>query len=320
MKYKLTLFAALCGLFVLVFASEQAIESCRYGLTLCLDLIIPSLFPFFFFSILLSRLGFPEWLGARLNKPASRLYHVSGSGITALFIGLCGGYPMGAAYLADLIHEGLVSEKEAERLLAFCNNSGPAFLIGAIGSGIFSSAKAGVLLYLIHVLSALLCGLLLRGPSLLCDEPGRHQTYPVHSFSQLLPEAVRLTVSSLLNVCGFVVCFSVFSGLLLSNGVMDYCLYKLCSLIHMEAQPLQALLIGFFEIGSGIGAMRGLPPTPLHLAVASAIVGWGGISVHFQTYSLLSDTNIKGTLHTAGRLLNALFSFILSYSLFSIRS
>ena len=320
LKNKLTLFAALCGLFVLVFASRQAIESCRYGLTLCLELIIPSLFPFFFLSILLSRLGFPEWLGSRLSKPASSLFHVSGNGITALFIGLCGGYPMGAAYLADLIREGLITQKEAEHLLAFCNNSGPAFLIGAIGAGVFESAKIGLVLYLVHVLSALLCGILLRDPSIPGGDIKKRETRQVNTLSHLLPEAVEQTVSSLLNVCGFVVCFSVFTGLLNTNGIMSAFINKLSTAIYIKPQPLQALLFGFFELGSGIGALQDLPPTPLHLAIASAVVGWGGISVHFQTYSVLADTDIKGTLHTAGRLFNALFSFILSYSLFSFRS
>lgn len=46
MKNKLAVFAALCGLFVLAAASAQAVAACRSGLALCVELILPSLFPF----------------------------------------------------------------------------------------------------------------------------------------------------------------------------------------------------------------------------------------------------------------------------------
>ena len=64
MKSKFALISTLCALFVLIFASREVIASCRYGLTLCVELILPSLFPFFVMSVLLGKLGFPAWLGA----------------------------------------------------------------------------------------------------------------------------------------------------------------------------------------------------------------------------------------------------------------
>ena len=57
---------------------------------------------------------------------------------------------------------GAVSREEAERLLGFCNNSGPAFIVGAVGAGIFGSPSVGLALYGIHILAAVLTGLLLR--------------------------------------------------------------------------------------------------------------------------------------------------------------
>ena len=317
MKNKFAVISALAALFILIFASQQAIESGRYGLQLCLELILPSLFPFFLISIVLNRLGFPQWLGRRLAVPAQKLFGVSGVGATALVIGLCGGYPMGAAYLADMLRNGLLREDEAEHLLAFCNNSGPAFLIGAVGAGVFGSARLGLALYAIHALAAVLTGLLLRRRAPRSSSAVYTNDVNPVPFSKLLPEAVQQTVSSLLNVCGFVVCFTVFTGLLNANGFLD----PLVSLFPAaEQESVRALLIGFWEIGGGIGALRGLPPTPLHLAIASAMMGWGGVSVQFQTLAVLSDTDAKGALHTAGRLSSAVWSFLLCYAVMSVRS
>ena len=72
-------------------------------------------------------------------------------------------------------------------------------------------------------------------------------------------------------------------------------------------------MAGFLELGSGIGSMRGLAVSPANLAIAAGIVGWGGVSVHFQTYAVLADSDIKGGLHLAGRLINCAVSAALGY-------
>lgn len=318
MKHKLSVLAALGALFVLMTASGTVLESCRYGLRLCVELILPSLFPFFVVSGVLSRLGFPRWLGAKLAPLARRLFHVSGPGATALAIGLCGGYPMGAAYLAELLREGTVEEQECSRLLAFCNNSGPAFFLGSIGGGVFHSARLGLLLYGVHAAAAVLTGLLLRGPDVRSVEAPVGQASPPSSFSSALTESVNQAVTALLSVCGFVVCFTVFTGLLDANGFLDAAGTALTALFPVEPQAVRALLTGFFEIGGGIGALRGLPPTAGSLALASALVGWGGLSVHFQTFSLFAEADVKSAPHTAGRLLNAVLSFLLTFGLVSL--
>lgn len=315
MKKSFAILAAFCALFVLLAASQETLESCRYGLRLCVELIVPSLFPFFVVSLLLAKLGFPAWLGRRVGPLAGKLLGLSPVGTSALVIGLCGGYPMGAAYLADLVRSGALSERECGRLLAFCNNSGPAFLVGAIGSGVFGSSGLGLILYAVHAASALLTALLLRGGGAR-ETDAAPPAVPLEPppFSRALTEAVRQAVEALLGVCGFVVVFSVFTGLLKANGFFAAAAQLLSSRLPLSAQAVEALLTGFWELGSGIGALRGLPPTPLHLALASAIVGWGGVSVHFQTLSLLADREIPGGFHTMGRVMSAGFGFVLSFA------
>ena len=314
MKNKFPVFAALCALFVLIFASSRVIEGAAAGLRLCWQLILPSLFPFFVVSGLLSRVGFPQLAGQTLAPAASRLFGVSGPGCTALFVGLTGGYPLGAAYLAELEEQGQITPEEAGHLLGFCNNSGPAFLVGAIGAGLFRSAGIGVMLYLAHGLAAVLAGLILRKRD---AAPVLDSSAPLQplSFSRALPEAVRAAVLAALNVCGFVVCFAVLTGLLDAWGVLDVLGNTLTRATGLGAPQARALLTGFFELGGGIGAMRGLAPTPGNLALAAALVGWGGISVQFQTLSVLADSKCKASLHLAGRLMSAAFGAALAYGM-----
>lgn len=309
MKGKIAVTAALCALLEMILAPQQMIDSARYALRLCAELIIPSLFPFFVVSGLLNRLGFSARLAGRLSRPAARLYGISGAGATALFMGLIGGYPLGAAYIADMRRQGLISAEEGERLMGFCNNSGPAFLIGSIGAGVFGSARLGLGLYIIHILSALITGLFFRGS-------GRYKAQLPHlpeSRGSALIDSVRQAAQSILSVCGFIVCFCVIIGLMDAGGYFSLFAGRLAALTGLELHSARALLSGVLELGSGIGAMRGLSPSPVNLAIAAGIVGWGGVSVHFQTYAVLAESDIKGDLHLTGRLICCAVSSALGY-------
>ena len=313
MKNRLAVIICLCSFAALTLCSAQVIQSCRYAVELCLSLILPSLFPFFVLSVLLNRLGLPGYLGRLLTPLASRVYGVTGAGASALLIGLTGGYPLGAAYIADMERSGAITAREGERLLAFCNNSGPAFIIGAVGAGAFGSGKAGLLLYLCHVLSAMLTGLFFRQKDY-CQEIPPLQLDTVY-ISQALPEAVKQAMGALLNVCGFVMCFTVLVGLLDAGGAFSLLCGQLSAAFGLELQFTHAALTGVLELGSAAGALRGLSPTPLNMALAAGILGWGGVSVHFQTLAVLAGSKIKGALHFAGRLISASIGMVLAYAL-----
>lgn len=304
LKDKLTAAAVGAAMIALCFSSGAVMESARAALAVCSGTILPSLFPFFVLSILLSRLGIPQKLGRRMAPLAGRLFGVSGAGITALPVGLLGGYPMGAACVSELLERGEIDAREAEQLLLFTNNSGPAFLIGAVGAGAFGSAKAGFLLYAAHAAAALLTGLLFRGKG---GGARPAQPKPGEPFAAAFPAAVRQAVSAVLTVCGFVVCFSVLLGLLESWGLF--------SLLGIQTQAQRAALCGFFEIGSAVGALRGLSPSPAHLALAAGLLGWGGLSVHCQTAALFCDSAISLRRHTLGRVCSAIFSALTAWAL-----
>jgi len=310
MKNKFALSASAAALFALIFSSDKVIESSRYALTLCMNSVIPSLLPFFIVSILLNRLGLPYYLGKLLSPAAKKLFGISGAGASAFFIGICGGYPLGAAYIADMVKKGYIPLQEAERLLGFCNNSGPAFIIGVVGAGVFHSAGIGVFLYIVHISAAFLTGLILRQRN---PEDSVSPDFVPMSFFKALPDAVQSSVSASLNVCGFIICFSVLVAMLDTGGYFSLAAALISDFFNTELHWSRALLTGVIELGSAAGAMSGLIPKPINLALAAAILAWGGLSVHFQTYAVISDTSLKGTLHLAGRLLNAAFSAVLAY-------
>lgn len=300
MKRFLPLILCLLLFVALLVNSPRAAEGARQGLELCLQSLAPSLFPFFVLSRLLMDLGLTELLGRSLGPLMQKLLGLSPAGAGAFLLGLSGGYPLGAAAVADLRRREQLSRDEAERLLAFCNNSGPAFIIGGAGA-VFQSPAAGALLYLAHVLAAMVTGLIFRRKGQSSPPPPDKET--LRPFPTAFPAAVRSAAVSTMNVCAFV-CF--FRAMLALTGDLGF-------LPELWRIPATGLL----ELGSGIAALRGFPPKPVFMAMAGFMLGFGGLSVHCQTLGAVAGTDIKCARHLAGRALcgviAAMFSFLFAY-------
>ena len=99
------------------------------------------------------------------------------------------------------------------------------------------------------------------------------------------------------------VTFSVVTGVLDASGLLPALVGTLAARLGLELHFARALCTGVLELGTGIGAMQGLVPTPANLALAAFLTGWGGVSVHCQTAAV-----IKSARHTVGRLLHGTVS------------
>lgn len=104
----------------------------------------------------------------------------------------------------------------------------------------------------------------------------------------------------MLNVCGFVIAFGVVTGTLDAVGLLPALALDLSRLTGLEISASRAAIVGFFELGGGVGAMRGLAATPVNLAVCAAVIGWGGLSVHFQTSAVVAVAEISTARHFTG--------------------
>ena len=290
-KKLLPMLAASAAAALLLLRPQKAASAVRAGLALCAGTVVPSLFPFFAAISLLLQLGAAEALG-RLCAPIMRpLFRMRGVCALPLLAGLLGGYPSGAKTAASLYAQGRITRQEAELLLGFCDNCGPAFLLGCVGAGVLGNPDAGLWLYAVHILSAILAGILLcrlsgdRGPVLL----GSALPAAPVSFPQALTSSVTGALASTLNVCAFVIFFQVLSAL--------------------PPAPPPPLVLGILEM---VGGVASLTPGPGGFAAAAAIVGWGGLSVHCQAMSLAAPEGLSFRWHWAGKALQAVLSALLA--------
>ena len=294
MRWRAAACLALGGVLVLFLAEAGFVRAAAAeALSLCARSVIPALFPFLVVSSLLLSLGLGELLSPMLAGLMEPLFRVDGVGSSALLLGLVGGYPIGAKTAADLYRGGRLSRPEAERLLAFCNNSNPVFLISVLGEGVFGSVRAGVWLWLIHLLSALLTGLLFRnhgGPAR--RQAGGTAAFQAVSLSAAFVAAVRESLSGMLSVCAFVTFFYVLARPLASLGGW-----------------LGPVLVGLTELFSLTPLLR---PDRFGFILASAMAGWGGLSVLCQTAAVLEGSGLRLQSCAAGKAVQGLLAGLLA--------
>lgn len=146
----------------LILFSSTNLVAAQNGLYLWGTSIVPSLFPFFIATELLCQTNFINILGRLLNKFMRPIFNVPGESATAIILGTISGYPVGAKVVCNLKKQKIITKNEAERLIAYTNNSGPLFIIGSVGISLFSSRKIGFILLFSHIISAILVGIIFR--------------------------------------------------------------------------------------------------------------------------------------------------------------
>ncbi len=307
----------LCTLGLMVYPRE-CVAAAKTGLSLCGNVIIPSLFPFFVLSSLVVDLGLAGYIGRALEPLMGPLFRVNGACASALVLGFIGGYPVGAKTAITLYEQGQCSKVEAQRLLAFCNNSGPAFILGVVGAGVFASSKVGLLLYLTHMLASCLVGVVFRfyGGA---GEKGKRRgaTFQAKRFTAAFTGSVTGALNSTLNICAFVLFFTVILRLLTLSGIVPAVaegVGRVLAPVGVDGEWVKKLITGLVEVSSGVSSLAGDGPLAPRVSMAAFILGWAGLSVHCQVLSFLGDSGLSPGTYFAGKALHGGLSAALVWS------
>lgn len=311
----------LCSALALVLWPREAMTAMKEGLHLCGNVIIPSLFPFFVLSSLVVELGMSRYLGKLFQPIMAPLFRINGACAPAIALGFIGGYPVGARTAISLYQNGQCSKTEAERLLAFCNNSGPAFILGVVGTGIFGSSQVGFLLYLAHIAASQCVGLIFRfyRPT---EGPRRgHMTgaqFQTTRFSVAFTNSITGALSSTLQISAFILFFTVVIRMLSLSGVLSqlsWMLSQLLAPLGLSQLWSQRLITGLLEVSSGVSSLTD-GPLSQRLSMAAFMLGWAGVSIHCQVLAFLGDSGLSLRTYVVGKLLHgglsALFVHLLT--------
>ena len=167
--------------------------------------------------------------GKFLKKPIQKIFNVPGEGAIAIIMGIISGYPTGAKIVVNFKEKNICSKEEGERLLAFTNNSGPLFILGTVGISLFGSMRIGYMLLVSHIISSLIVGIIFRNwkknkKKTYTDLVGKvesQRNVGLKDLGEILGNAIKKSIKTILNIGGFIVIFSVILSILRNCGFFD---------------------------------------------------------------------------------------------------
>ena len=282
-------------LMLLIIINPEAFSNSTIsGIKLFFYSVLPGLFPFMFLTKLLTELGVVFKITKRFSGVSEKIFGTPGVSLYCFFMSILSGYPIGAKIIADLYNKHLISEEDAKRMSFFCTTSGPIFVIGAVGVGMLSSFKLGVIIYISHILSSLIFGVVYN---LIFKQKNQSQTSIIFCSKpreNLIASALSETISSLFMVAGFITIFYLFTELLSILKIIDFLsniLAKILPFTQISVREFSGILYGLAEVTHGA---KDLSLLGHHLApIICGLISFSGVSIIMQSMSFLQQAKIK---------------------------
>ena len=266
-------FACLFMAAMAVFPQVTGLAS-KSAIIIWANAIVPVLLPFFIFSEFIRKSG----IGSRI-PPC--LY--------PLAMAFLSGYPMGARVSANLVSRGDISLAEGKWILSFSMVTGPAFLMGTIGS-FLGNVPAAAVAAAAHYGGAVLNGILWHEKGVLSKSAASCASEsPVLSEMQSLLEcftgAILAAFRSMAVILAWLIIFMVGMGMMEHAGLFR----------AVGNETVCSVLKGLLEMTAGT-SMVGACNISLEMktVLCAFLVSFGGLSVIGQSASMTAGSGITG--------------------------
>lgn len=266
----LTAVAACTGMLVLILDSRTAFVAAAQGVELCIRTVIPSLFPFLYLSGVFSAqfsnspISWLAVLGSVFKLPKGMDY--------LLIPAFLGGYPIGAKCVSQAYAERQIGRAQAERLLAYCSNPGPAFVFGILSSK-FGGGRLTWAIWGIQVLSAWTAARFFDA-SARSRESSLVQEHTAAS-------GIEVAIQAMLKICGWVILFKILIGFL-----DRWVLWAVGSTVRV-------MVMGLLELTNGCCSLNLIADEGLRFILCNVLLAFGGLCVAYQTASVCQGLSLR---------------------------
>jgi len=290
--------------------SESVLESVKFSFNIWQNNIFPSLFPFFVIGNILINLGFPQLIGELLKYVMYKIFKINGTGSFVMILSLVSGFPSSAKYTKELLLKNEINECEATKLLTFTHFSNPLFILGTLSIMFLNNKEIGIPILVSHYVGNIFVGLIFRNYYISKKEDTKvslknaiikmNKSKTNKSFGEILSSAIIGSINTLLLILGTVTIFLVLTTLI-NNNLNIPIYYK-------------TFINGIFEMTQGLKylSMTKIPLFKQGL-IAVFFLSFGGLSVHMQVLSIISDTKIKYFPYFLARILHASISTLIFF-------
>ena len=284
MKSKILTLFSICLLLFLLLHPDEGLLGARDGLTLWLNVMLPTLLPFLIFTGILLKAGNLTKLLNPFSLLWEKCFGLSPAGAYVLILGFLCGYPMGAKIAHDLYINDQISKKEGEYLLSFSCNASPAFVVSYLTGSILQNRIHPMQIVLILLTADLFCMLFFRfliyhGNTLTPAKVKsiKKETYQQDSIGVILDVSIMDGFETITRLGGYILLFS-----LILASISFYWPFHAQSCMLFTA-PL--------ELTTGLKQIAGAPlPWKSRYLASMLLTSFGGFCVMAQTKSVLENS------------------------------
>lgn len=319
MRKKITSILILVVLLYMTFEiltnSSDILSSILFSISIWKNNIFPSLFPFFVLSEILINYGFVELLSELFKPFMQTFFKINSKASFVLGMGILSGFPSSAKYTKELYLNGDLNEQEASKVLTFTHFSNPLFILGAVSVLFLQNKEVGYLILICHYLGNFIIGFIFRNyyisKSVDTKFSIKRALNNMHNkrinndltFGEIITNSLVSSINTLLLILGVITMFLVITTIIDKNISLN--------------NYFQTLLNGFFEMTQGLKYVSLLDiPLKLKTIISTMFLSFGGLSVHIQMISIVSNTKIKYLPFLTARVMHALISPLLVMLLF----
>ena len=278
-------------------------DTISYSLSLWVNTLIPTMFPFFVISDILISYHITNYIPKFIKKTLGKLFGVSDAIVTIFLLSCISGFPSNARNTKIFYEHNYITKKEAEHALLFTHFSNPLFILSTVGVFFFHNEFYGYLILVSHVLGNIIIGIITRRTSI---SPNNYYTpldIKSQSFSTVFISAIKSAIDTLLTILGTLTCFLIVSSFIIKNLNMN--------------PYLSSIIKGILEITMGIKSLSDCGiPIVYQIVITTMFLSFGGFSVHLQVLSQLVDTDISYQPFFVARVFHAILSGIICYLFF----
>ena len=319
--YKTTFILSLILFIIIIFLiinPSKYINSAYNGILIWAKAVLPALFPFFFITRLLTELGGIKILANYFQGFMQKIFHINGIGAYVFLMSIMSGYPVGAKVTSELYEKKLITKDEAARLVTFTSTSGPLFMIGTVGAGMFLSAKMGFIILLSHFLGAMLNGVLYRNYKYKPQQMQDKTKFTITTIpDNILEKSMLSAINSILIVGGYIAFFFILIDILTDIGlisIISNSINSLFSLIGVNCDFSNSLVVGFIEMTRGCYELSTyFTDYTIATTVCTFIISFGGLSTMLQAMTFLQKCEIKIGFFFQQKMTHALLACAISY-------
>ena len=290
-------------LILILFNKEIVSNTIITSFYIWFNTLVPSMLPMFILSDILINYNFISFIPDKITNIISKIFNISKEAVLVLFISLIAGFPSNGTAIKTSYDLKLISKEEASHLLLFVHFANPLFILQTIGIFYLKNNSFGIIILISHVLSAFLIGIILRNKNHPTKDNYISKNNKSQSFTTIFSSSIKKSINTLLMISGTVTSFLIISTLI-------------CHIFDLNVY-LETFVKSTLEMTMGLSSLSNLLICDIYKVVLStAIISFGGLSIHLQVASVIDD--IPYTNYLKGRLLHLVISSLTSFLIFKL--